>query len=240
MSIIDKIKLIWNTIVNSREIKFIIPFLGIILTVVILSFFFNQAKYRKIYLLVYVFIITALMIVYFNPMSKLITHFLDTVVNGLLFPNLALYMGILVVVNVILIVTVFNDNLSKFLKGINLSFFGLIQLLLVFIIKNIVNNNIDITKRLTSDTNIQLLILVEASIFVFVLWLLFLLVIKLVNHIKENNEETVEVKNVTYESSYKVKALNKKYSFNNLTLVSEENNDYDSLIEYVPIKKKAH
>ena len=240
MSIIDKIKLIWNTIVNSREIKFIIPFLGIILTVVILSFFFSQAKYRKIYLLVYVFIITALMIVYFNPISKLITHFLDTVVNGLLFPNLALYMGILVVVNVILIVTVFNDNLSKFLKGINLSFFGLIQLLLVFIIKNIVNNNIDITKRLTSDTNIQLLILVEASIFVFVLWLLFLLVIKLVNHIKENNEETVEVKNVTYESSYKVKALNKKYSFNNLTLVSEENNDYDSLIEYVPIKKKAH
>ena len=240
MSIIDKIKLIWNTIVNSREIKFIIPFLGIILTVVILSFFFNQAKYRKIYLLVYVFIITALMIVYFNPISKLITHFLDTVVNGLLFPNLALYMGILVVVNVILIVTVFNDNLSKFLKGINLSFFGLIQLLLVFIIKNIVNNNIDITKRLTSDTNIQLLILVEASIFVFVLWLLFLLVIKLVNHIKENNEETVEVKNVTYESSYKVKALNKKYSFNNLTLVSEENNDYDSLIEYVPIKKKAN
>ncbi len=240
MSIIDKIKLIWNTIVNSREIKFIIPFLGIILTVVILSFFFNQAKYRKIYLLVYVFIITALMIVYFNPISKLITNFLDTVVNGLLFPNLALYMGIIVVVNVILIVTVFNDNLSKFLKGINLSFFGLIQLLLVFIIKNIVNNNIDITKRLTSDTNIQLLILVEASIFVFVLWLLFLLVIKLVNHIKENNEETVEVKNVTYESSYKVKALNKKYSFNNLTLVSEENNDYDSLIEYVPIKKKAN
>ena len=239
MSIIDKIKLIWNTIVNSREIKFIIPFLGIILTVVILSFFFNQVKYRKIYLLVYVFIITALMIVYFNPISKLITHFLDTIVNGLLFPNLALYMGILVIVNIILIVTVFNDNLSKFIKGINLSFFGLIQLLLVFIVKNIVNNNIDITKRLTSDTNIQLLILVEASIFVFVLWLLFLLVIKLVNHIKENNEESVEVKNVIYESSYKVKAINKKYSFNNLTLVSEDNNDYDSLIEYVPIKKKA-
>ena len=227
MSIIDKIKLIWNTIVNSREIKFIIPFLGIILTVVILSFFFNQAKYRKIYLLVYVFIITVLMIVYFNPISKLITHFLDTIVNGLLFPNLALYMGILVIVNIILIVSVFNDNLSKFIKGINLSFFGLIQLLLVFIVKNIVNNNIDITKRLTSDTNIQLLILVEASIFVFVLWLLFLLVIKLVNHIKENNEESVEVKNVIYESSYKVKAINKKYSFNNLTLVSEENNDYD-------------
>lgn len=240
MSIIDKIKLIWNTIVNSREIKFIIPFLGIILTVVILSFFFNQAKYRKIYLLVYVFIITALMIVYFNPISKLITHFLDTVVNGLLFPNLALYMGILVIVNIILIVTVFNDNLSKFIKGINLSFFGLIQLLLVFIVKNIVNNGIDITKRLIADTNIQLLILVEASIFVFVLWLLFLLVIKLVNHIKDNSEETVKVNNVTYESSYKVKALNKKYSFNNLTLVSEENNDYDALIEYVPIKKKAH
>ncbi len=236
MSILDKIKVIWETIVNSKEIKFIIPFLGIVLLVVILSFFFNQVKYRKIYLLVYVFILTALLIVYFNPISKLITSALDVVINGLLYPHLALYMGILLVVNIIIIVSVFNDNLSRFIKGINLSLFALMQLLLVFIIKNIVTNNIDVTKRLTADTNPQLLILVEASIFVFVLWLLFLLVIKLVNHLQEAKEENVEIKNVIYESSYKVKAFNKKYAFNNLTLENEDNN-YDSLIEYVPIKK---
>ena len=237
MSLFDKIKLIWNTIIDSRELKFIIPFLVIVLTVVILSFFFNQKKYRKIYLLVYVFILTALFIVYFNPITKLISSALNVVINGILYPHLALYMGILLIVNIILIVTVFNDNLSKFIKGSNLSFFALMQLLLVFIIKNIVVNNIDITKRLTVDTNIQLLTLVEASIFVFVLWLLFLLIIKLVDHIQEAKEENVEIKNVIYESSYKVKALNKKYAFNNLTLENEDNNNYDSLIEYVPIKK---
>ena len=236
MSLFDKIKLIWNTIIDSRELKFIIPFLVIVLTVVILSFFFNQKKYRKIYLLVYVFILTALFIVYFNPITKLITNALNVVVNGILYPHLSLYMGILLIVNIILIVTVFNDNLSKFIKGINLSFFALMQLLMVFIIKNIVVNNIDITKRLSVDTNIQLLVLVEASIFVFVLWLLFLLVVKLVDHIQEAKEENIEIKNVIYESSYKVKALNKKYAFNNLTLENEDNN-YDSLIEYVPIKK---
>ena len=236
MSLFDKIKLIWNTIISSRELKFIIPFLVLVFTVVVLSFFFNQKKYRKIYLLVYVFILTVLFIVYFNPMTKLITNALNVVVNGILYPHLALYMGILLIVNIILIVTVFNDNLSKFIKGINLSFFALMQLLMVFIIKNIVVNNIDITKRLTVDTNIQLLVLVEASIFVFVLWLLFLLVVKLVDHIQEAKEENIEIKNVIYESSYKVKALNKKYAFNNLTLENEDNN-YDSLIEYVPIKK---
>ena len=237
MSIIDKIKLIWNTIVNSKEIKYIIPFLGIVLVVVILSFFFNQVKYRKIYLLVYVFIITALMIVYFNPISKLITHALDVVVNGLLFPNLALYMGIMLIVNIIIIVSVFNDNLSKFIKGINLSLFALMQLLMVFIIKNIVVNNIDITKRLSVDTNPQLLILVEASIFVFVLWLIFLLVIKLVNHLQEAKEENVEIKNIIYESSYKVKVLKKNFDFNYLTLENNEEINNDTLIEYVPIKK---
>ena len=238
MSVLDKIKVIWNTIINSNELKYIIPFLGIVLIVVILSFFFNKAKYHKVYLLVYVFIITALMIIYFNPITKLLSHLLDTVVNGLLFPNLALYVGVLLIVNIILIVTVFNDNLSKFIKGINLSLFALMQLLLVFIIKNIVVNDIDITKSLTVDTNMQLLILVEASIFVFVLWLLFLLVIKLINHIQENKEELVEVNNVTYESSYKVKVLKKKYNFNYLSLENnEDNKNYDSLIEYVPIKK---
>ena len=239
MSLFDKIKLIWNTIIDSKEIKYIIPFLGIVLVVVILSFFFNQVKYRKVYLLSYVFIITALFIVYFKPITKLLSHLLDTIVNGLLYPNLALYIGIIIAVNIIIIVSVFNDNLSKFIKGINLSLFALMQLLMVFIIKNIVVNNIDITKRLTTDTNPQLLILVEASIFVFVLWLLFLLVIKLVNHLQDAKEENIEIKNVIYESSYKVKALNKKYSFNNLTLENNEDNNYDSLIEYVPIKKKA-
>ena len=237
MSILDKIKVIWNTIINSNELKYIIPFLGVVLLVVILSFFFNKAKYHKVYLLVYVFIITALMIIYFNPIIKLLNHFMDTIVNGLLFPNLALYIGIILVVNILLIVTVFNDNLSKFIKGINLSMFALMQLLMVFIIKNIVVNNIDITKRLTADTNIQLLVLVEASIFVFALWLLFLLVIKLFNHLQENKNETVEIKNVIYESSYKVKAFNKKYRFNNLMLDNNEESNYDSLIEYVPIKK---
>ncbi len=237
MSILDKIKVIWNTIINSNELKYIIPFLGVVLLVVILSFFFNKAKYHKVYLLVYVFIITALMIIYFNPIIKLLNHFMDTIVNGLLFPNLALYIGIILVVNILLIVTVFNDNLSKFIKGINLSLFTLMQLLMVFIIKNIVVNNIDITKRLTADTNIQLLVLVEASIFVFALWLLFLLVIKLFNHLQENKNETVEIKNVIYESSYKVKAFNKKYRFNNLMLDNNEESNYDSLIEYVPIKK---
>ena len=237
MSILDKIKVIWNTIINSNELKYIIPFLGVVLLVVILSFFFNKAKYHKVYLLVYVFIITALMIIYFNPIIKLLNHFMDTIVNGLLFPNLALYIGIILVVNILLIVTVFNDNLSKFIKGINLSMFALMQLLMVFIIKNIVVNNIDITKRLTVDTNIQLLVLVEASIFVFALWLLFLLVIKLFNHLQENKNETVEIKNVIYESSYKVKAFNKKYRFNNLMLDNNEESNYDSLIEYVPIKK---
>ena len=237
MSILDKIKVIWNTIINSNELKYIIPFLGVVLLVVILSFFFNKAKYHKVYLLVYVFIITALMIIYFNPIIKLLNHFMDTIVNGLLFPNLALYIGIILVVNILLIVTVFNDNLSKFIKGINLSLFALMQLLMVFIIKNIVVNNIDITKTLTADTNIQLLVLVEASIFVFALWLLFLLVIKLFNHLQENKNETVEIKNVIYESSYKVKAFNKKYRFNNLMLDNNEESNYDSLIEYVPIKK---
>ena len=237
MSILDKIKVIWNTIINSNELKYIIPFLGVVLLVVILSFFFNKAKYHKVYLLVYVFIITALMIIYFNPIINLLNHFMDTIVNGLLFPNLALYIGIILVVNILLIVTVFNDNLSKFIKGINLSLFTLMQLLMVFIIKNIVVNNIDITKTLTADTNIQLLVLVEASIFVFALWLLFLLVIKLFNHLQENKNETVEIKNVIYESSYKVKAFNKKYRFNNLMLDNNEESNYDSLIEYVPIKK---
>ena len=148
----------------------------------------------------------------------MLTFLISTLVNEILYPSMALYIIILIASNIMLIATVVNNNINRFIKGINVMMFTLMQILLVFIIKDILVNNIDITQRLTENTP-GLLIMVEASMFVFVLWCLFLLVIKLVNNVKDYREEKV------YETKY------------NLDL--ENKNDYskDEFIEYVPIKK---
>ena len=218
LSFLGKLKYIWQTIISSTEGKIILPILAIVFLAVIISLFRKKNKIKKVYFTIYLSIIALLLIIYHNPIIDMLTFLISTLVNEILYPSMALYIIILIASNIMLIATVVNNNINRFIKGINVMMFTLMQILLVFIIKDILVNNIDITQRLTENTP-GLLIMVEASMFVFVLWCLFLLVIKLVNNVKDYREEKV------YETKY------------NLNIENKSDYSKDEFIEYVPIKK---
>ena len=220
LSILDKIKYIFNTIASSNEFKFIIPVIFLVLLMVIISFFKKKDKVKGVYFTIYILIITALLIIYHKPIIGLLTFLINTVIQEVLYPSMALYAIILVLSNIMLIATLLNNNINKFIKGLNVMMFTLIQILLVFVIRDVIVNNIDITLRLSQEATPGLLIMVEASMFVFVLWSLFLLVTKLIMNVKDYNEEKV------IEHKYKLDIENNPDTYNK-----------DEFIEYVPIKK---
>jgi Ca2+/Na+ antiporter len=163
--------------------------------------------------------VATLFIMFYNPIINMLSTLFQKVIDYVLFPNLMLYLIIVIVANIVLIATILNNNLSRFIKGVNVILFSFMQVLLFFIIKYVISNNIDITTKLTMDYP-QLLVLVETSIFIFALWCLFLLIIKLVDGIKDYRE--VKVMEVNY----------------NLDLENDEDDfSNDELVEYVPIKK---
>lgn len=218
LTFLEKINYLWNTLVQSKEINFIIPIISIIILMVIISFFFKN-KVKKVYFTIYLVIVATIFIMFYNPMINMLSILFQKIIDYVLFPNLMLYLIMIIIANIVLIATILNNNLSRFIKGVNVILFSFIQVLLFFIIKHVINNNIDITTKLTAN-NPQLLVLVETSIFIFALWCLFLLVIKLVDGIKDYRE---------------VKVMEANY---NLDLENDED-DYsnDELVEYVPIKK---
>jgi len=220
LSILDKIKYIFNTIISSNEAKFIIPIIFLVLLMVIISFFRKKDKIKGIYFTIYLLILTSLLIIYHKPIISLLTFLVDTVIQEILYPSMALYAIILVLSNIMLISIILNNNINRFIKGINVMMFTLMQILFVFIIRDIIINNIDITLRLTQEATQGLLIMVEASMFVFVLWSLFLLVTKLIMNVKDYQEDKVIINN------YKLNIENNPDLYNK-----------DEFIEYVPIKK---
>ena len=218
LTFLEKINYLWNTLIQSKETKFILPIISIIVLTVIISFFFKK-RTKSIYFTIYLVMVATLFIMFYNPIINMLSTLFQKVIDYILFPNLMLYLIMVIIANIVLIATILNNNLSRFIKGVNVILFSFMQVLLFFIIKYVIGNNIDITTKLTMDYP-QLLVLVETSIFIFALWCLFLLVIKLVDGIKDYRE---------------VKVMEANY---NLDLENDED-DYsnDELIEYVPIKK---
>ncbi len=218
LTFLEKINYLWNTLIQSKETKFILPIISIIVLTVIISFFFKK-RTKSIYFTIYLAMVATLFIMFYNPIINMLSTLFQKVIDYVLFPNLMLYLIIVIVANIVLIATILNNNLSRFIKGVNVILFSFMQVLLFFIIKYVISNNIDITTKLTMDYP-QLLVLVETSIFIFALWCLFLLIIKLVDGIKDYRE--VKVMEVNY----------------NLDLENDED-DFanDELVEYVPIKK---
>ncbi len=218
LTFLEKINYLWNTLIQSKETKFILPIISIIVLTVIISFFFKK-RTKSIYFTIYLAMVATLFIIFYNPIINMLSTLFQKVIDYVLFPNLMLYLIIVIVANIVLIATILNNNLSRFIKGVNVILFSFMQVLLFFIIKHVISNNIDITTKLTMDYP-QLLVLVETSIFIFALWCLFLLIIKLVDGIKDYRE--VKVMEVNY----------------NLDLENDEDDfSNDELVEYVPIKK---
>ncbi|MBP5683760.1 MAG: hypothetical protein J6X02_00710 [Bacilli bacterium] len=220
LTFFGKIDYLWKTIVHSKEIKFIIPIISIILLTIIIASFFKNKKIKRLYFIMYLAIVATLFIIYYNPIINMLTVLFQKLIDYVLFPNLMLYLIMIIISNVILIATVINNNLNRFVKSVNFILFTFMQVLLFFIIKHVISNNIDITIKLTMDNYPQLLVLVETSIFIFALWGLFLLVTKLIMNVKDYRE---------------VKEMEFKY---NLDIENDEDDfSKDELIEYVPVKK---
>ena len=218
LTFIEKIKYLWNTLVQSKDMKFVIPILSLIILTVLITFFFKNKKVKRVYFIMYLMMVVTIFILHYNPIINMLTILFQSLIDYILFPNLLLYLMIIIISNIVLIATILNNNLGRFIKGVNVILFSFMQVLLFFIINHVIKNNIDITTKLTMDSNPQLLVLVETSIFIFALWCLFLLVIKLVNGIKDYRE---------------VKEMESDYSLS----LDEDDFSNDGLVEYVPIKK---
>ena len=219
MSLISKLETLWSILVNSQEIKYIIP---IIIVIGIVSLIISNRHFRKgkwLYVAIYLISIGVIGYFYSNKLVSLLDYLVENIVNNILFPNLALYIAMILVINIIVIVTILSKKVKLYIKNINIFSFSIMQVLLYLIVKNVVINKVDVYEKLSIYTNQELLVLIELSMIFFVVWTLVLILIRLVDIL----------------SSKPIKKQVRVYQ----PIVISNNDDIvqDELIEYVPIKK---
>ena len=175
-SIIKKIKLVFDTAI-STPFFIVYAILGLILVGLII---FDIKKYKKIsrilYIVCIIFLATFFIIKYFDVIIKVIDSFVEILLKTLYFPNLGIYITILIITNLTFVFTTISKKSYKIYKVISSLITTLIDLLFIMIIGIISKNHIDISSdvKLYSDSTILTLLQISMGLFVSLYLLLML------------------------------------------------------------------
>ena len=166
LSIVDKIKLLFNTAIST---PFFIAYavIGILLVVFMIIDIRRKKKFSKIiYIISAVFLITFFFIKYFNIILKVIDSFIEIILKALYFPNLGIYVIMLIITNVTFIYNMISKKTYKSNKIISGVLNILIDFIFILIIGIISSEKIDITSEVKLYSDETILTLLQISMLV--------------------------------------------------------------------------
>ena len=175
-SIIKKIKLVFDTAI-STPFFIVYAILGLILVGLIIFDIKKDKKISRIlYIVCIIFLATFFIIKYFDVIIKVIDSFVEILLKTLYFPNLGIYITILIITNLTFVFTTISKKSYKIYKVISSLITTLIDLLFIMIIGIISKNHIDISSdvKLYSDSTILTLLQISMGLFVSLYLLLML------------------------------------------------------------------
>lgn len=202
ISMLDKLKTVAHLSNNVFNIA-VIAFLVFISFLFITTNKNNAKQSRKAYIALYAILFIVVLIRYYNSLPTMFDYFMDNLFDVIYFPNIAVYIGAIIASNIIMLVSIFSTNTHKYIKVINVIISSFLDYLFVLAVNVINSKKIDVfnIESLYSNSNVHSLI--ELSSNIFVLWILFLVIFKIVISIIEKKNEKrpnkVTVKHVGYD-----------------------------------------
>lgn len=192
-SVVEKIKLFFDSVI-STPFFLCYAIVGILLIILMILDIKKKKKFSKlIYILCLTFLFSFVVIKYFKYIIKIFDTFIEIVIKTLYFPNIAIYLVMLLISNITFLVILFSKKNIRSYKIISIIGTGIIDFLFIMILSFIAKNNIDISidVKLFEDSNI--LTFLQLSMAAFTSMYLLLLFARLYRRFKLFD------KNVTFD-----------------------------------------
>ncbi len=193
LSLLEKLSLFFEVAKDSVWSILIL----IVLLVLIYIFMGTNKKTIKrnkiIYIVFSLLVLISLLICYLPSISKIFDNMINNLFIVIYFPNLAVYFAAIIATSIILWISLFSYKTSKLIKRLNLIIYLIINYLFALLLYVINNNKLDIFNTESIYTNKQATALIELSSIIFVVWIIFLIIYKLVlTYIRRDYREPVK------------------------------------------------
>lgn len=180
VSILKQLEILLNILKNNSYLMFLSVIAILSFLILLLANKFKNKKITKILCIsVYLIIFFLLFSFYHKEMFELFDYLVNNIFLFMFFPNLAVYVLVLIISNVIIIKSTFFSNYNKICRSINILFFVIFNIIFYLIIDNVIKNEINVYEQLSIYTNNDLLILIQLNMKLFLIWLIVLLIIKI-------------------------------------------------------------
>ena len=146
---------------------------------------------KTLYLIGWMFIVVFLVTRYNSYLSTLLDNLINTVFTQIFFPNLATYVIIIILSNIIYIKSILNKKQKTYEKIINTIFFAIIMFNVSYTLDEIINEKLNIYD-LNIYSNQKILVLVETTTVIFTLWQIFLLSKKIIKKLISISNQNID------------------------------------------------
>ena len=180
ISLLEKLKIFWEVSISS----FWFPIILVLL--IVAGYFFirtnprNRKRNKKIYIGLSLFILLLLIIIYHPSLNYFFDYLMDNLFLAILFPNFAIYFAMIIIMNIIVWISIFNYRTSDIIKRVNTIIYILMNYLLALTLKVVDASKLNIFSESSIYASKKATALIELSSLVFVLWIIFLLLYKLI------------------------------------------------------------
>ncbi|MBQ1550587.1 MAG: hypothetical protein IIZ67_00660, partial [Bacilli bacterium] len=174
----------------------------ILLFLLFLAFIFittnkkNVKTTKKIYIGIYSFITIFLLVFNFKYLGKFFDYMMNNFFIAIYFPNFAIYFAAIIISNIIVLISIFNQKITKLIKNINIIVYTFITYLLILLIGVISKADLDVYSQASIYKNTSAHALISLTSTIFMLWIIFLVLYTIIKKFitKDKVKEEVIVK----------------------------------------------
>ena len=155
-----------------------------------------------------------------KPLSKIGNSIVNNIFTDIYFPSAYVYLFILIIIDIVTFVYLMKKNGKKSYKWIHSICFFIIQFILTLILELLSKNKIDIFSKVSLFSNKNLVILLELSTNIFIIWLIVITFVYLTNLITDKIEGLNKEENTLLDNNLSV----------DMSALTENANETDALI----------
>ena len=207
MTIGKAISILFEVIMNYKLSLIILLFLGLLVYLFISTKKKDIKTTRKVYLMIYIVVLLLIVVLNYNNIYSFFDYMMNNLFIAIYFPNLAIYFAALIVSNIIVLLSIFSNNISRLIRNINIVVYTLITYILILLINVISVNKLDIYSRESIYKNINAYGLIELTSIIFLFWIIFLIIYGVIRKYQINNKKKqgVIARKVIYKEKTKRK-----------------------------------
>lgn len=189
LTLLEKLTILFDLVLASPFFIFLLIFTILVFVILLDSKNYKKRQVQTYITGIYMLVFIAVIIKHHSSFLSVIDYLVNNIFIIFYFPNIAIYSAMIIFINIIMLKSIFSKK-DKVIRTLNMASYSIIMYLMLLIIYTISTEQVNVYSELTLYSNKTLLVLIEISNILFVIWMVLLLINKLLDFLETKGIRT--------------------------------------------------